>query len=85
MAEIITPRETEVGGVPVHRLLPRATRRTVGAWCFADLAGPVDVTGTSMQVGPHPHIGLHTVSWMLAGEVVHRDSLGNEQVLRPAS
>ncbi len=83
MAEFITPRHAEVGGVAVRRLLPRATRRTVGAWCFVDLAGPLDAAGTSMQVGPHPHIGLHTVTWMLAGEVVHRDSLGNEQVLRP--
>ena len=46
-------------------------------------AGPVDVARAAMQVGPHPHIGLHTVSWMIHGEVVHLDGLGSEQVLRP--
>jgi quercetin 2,3-dioxygenase len=81
--DVIEPREADVGGVPVRRALPRARRRTVGAWCFVDLAGPIDVEQAAMQVGPHPHIGLHTVSWMLEGEVVHRDSLGSEQVLRP--
>lgn len=79
----ITPKVVDVGGLPVRRLLPRAGRRTVGAWCFVDIAGPVDLSVASMQVGPHPHIGLHTVSWMIDGEVVHHDSLGNEQVLRP--
>jgi redox-sensitive bicupin YhaK (pirin superfamily) len=81
--EIIEPRSTEVGGIPVQRVLPRAGRRTIGAWCFVDQAGPVNADTTSIQVGPHPHIGLHTVSWMIAGELVHHDSLGNEQVLRP--
>lgn len=80
--QLIEPKVADVGGVPVRRLLPRAGRRTVGAWCFVDLAGPIDVETAAMQVGPHPHIGLHTVSWMISGEVVHRDSLGSEQVLR---
>lgn len=80
---LIAPKAVDVGGLPVQRLLPRAGRRTIGAWCFVDIAGPVDVAVASLQVGPHPHIGLHTVTWMIAGEVVHRDSLGNEQVLRP--
>lgn len=83
MIDLVEPRMSDVGGVTVARLLPRAVRRTIGAWCFVDHAGPVDVDVASMQVGPHPHIGLHTVSWMLAGELVHRDSLGSEQVLRP--
>jgi len=80
---IIAPRMVDVGGLPVARLLPRAGRRTIGAWCFVDIAGPVDVSVASMQVGPHPHIGLHTLSWMIDGEVMHHDSLGNEQLLRP--
>ncbi len=56
----------------------------VGAWCFLDRFGPVDVTPErSMTVGPHPHIGLHTVTWLLSGEVAHTDSLGNHQPIRP--
>ena len=81
--ELLVGRGADVGGVTVRRLLPRATRRTVGAWCFVDHAGPVDVADGSMQVGPHPHTGLHTVTWMVEGELVHRDSLGSEQPLRP--
>ena len=81
--ELLPGKEADVGGITVRRLLPRATRRTVGAWCFVDHAGPIDASDASMQVGPHPHTGLHTVTWMLDGEVVHRDSLGSEQVLRP--
>jgi len=81
--KLIAGQEADVGGIPVRRLLPRATRRTVGAWCFVDHAGPLDVAAGTMQVGPHPHTGLHTVTWMLDGELVHRDSLGSEQPLRP--
>lgn len=56
----------------------------VGAWCFLDHLGPVDDrAGGGLAVGPHPHIGLQTFTWMIEGEVVHRDSLGNEQVIRP--
>ena len=75
---------TDVGGLPVHRALPQRGRRTVGAWCFLDRFGPVDVTPhQTMAVGPHPHIGLHTVTWLLSGQVVHSDSLGNQQPIRP--
>ena len=74
----------EVGGMPVHRALPKRDRRTVGAWCFLDHFGPIDVTPRqTMAVGPHPHIGLHTVTWLLSGRVLHSDSLGNEQLIRP--
>jgi quercetin 2,3-dioxygenase len=56
----------------------------VGAWCFLDRFGPIDVTpDRTMTVGPHPHIGLHTVTWLLEGEVLHSDSLGNRQPIRP--
>ena len=81
--ELVKGQEADVGGIPVRRLLPRATRRTVGAWCFVDHAGPLDASDGTMQVGPHPHIGLHTVTWMVEGELVHHDSLGSEQPLRP--
>ncbi|MGI5237343.1 pirin family protein [Dactylosporangium sp. CA-139066] len=68
----------------VRRSLPNKTRRTVGAWCFLDHFGPEDVTGKpGMRVPPHPHIGLQTVSWLLSGEVRHRDSLGSDQVIYP--
>src|SRR3954452_14512550 len=64
--------------------LPRRGRRTVGAWCFADHMGPADVTESSgLYVGPHPHMGLQTVTWLLAGEALHHDSLGSEQVIAP--
>lgn len=56
----------------------------VGAWCFADHMGPADVTeGSGLDVGPHPHTGLQTVTWLLDGEALHKDSLGSEQVIRP--
>ena len=60
--EVSEGRRTVVGGVPVTRSLPRAQRRTVGAWCFVDHFGPADVAEASMLVGPHPHLGLHTVT-----------------------
>lgn len=82
--DISTSRAAEVGGLPVRRALPRRERRTVGAWCFVDHFGPVDAErSAAMQVGPHPHIGLHTVTWLLEGEVLHTDSLGTEQPIRP--
>ncbi|WBB81212.1 pirin family protein [Micromonospora sp. WMMD882] len=70
----------------VRRLLPQRTRRMVGAWCFVDHFGPDDVgdrTRPGMQVPPHPHTGLQTVTWLLDGEILHRDSLGNVQHIRP--
>jgi redox-sensitive bicupin YhaK (pirin superfamily) len=72
------------GGFSIARVLPSATRRTVGAWCFLDHAGPARFPpGQGMRVGPHPHIGLQTFTWMIEGEVLHSDSLGNRQVIRP--
>lgn len=82
--EISAAREAMVGAIRVRRSLPRRERRTVGAWCFADHMGPASVTETaSVDIGPHPHTGLHTVTWLLEGEVLHHDSLGSEQVIRP--
>lgn len=78
--EVVASRVADVGGNSVRRALPRRGRRTVGAWCFLDHFGPAQ---TPMQVGPHPHIGLHTVTWLLEGEVLHTDSLGSEQLVRP--
>lgn len=65
-------------------MLPSRQQRMVGAWCFLDHAGPVDFpAGKGMHVGAHPHIGLQTFTWLIEGEVLHRDSLGNEQIIRP--
>jgi quercetin 2,3-dioxygenase len=81
--EITPSREASVGAMPVRRALPRRERRTVDAWCFADHMGPELVTETQgLDIGPHPHTGLQTVTWLVAGEVLHRDSLGSEQVIR---
>ena len=77
-------RMADVGGIPVLRALPAKGRRMVGAWCFLDHAGPAHFeSGPGMQVGPHPHTCLQTFTWMIRGEVLHRDSLGSEQVIRP--
>ncbi len=76
--------EAQVGRARVRRVLPRRRLRTVGAWCFADHIGPVQVTETAgLDVGPHPHAGLQTVTWLMEGAVLHRDSLGSEQLIRP--
>lgn len=82
--EVSDSREATVGAVRVRRALPLRGRRTVGAWCFADHMGPADVTENSgLDIGPHPHIGLQTVTWLTDGQVLHRDSLGSEQVIKP--
>jgi len=82
--EITHARIATVGDISVRRLLPLRLRRSVGAWCFIDHYGPMSVDGvTGMMVPPHPHIGLQTVTWLLAGNVLHRDSLGSEQMIRP--
>ncbi|MGE3620434.1 MAG: pirin family protein, partial [Acidimicrobiia bacterium] len=84
--EIIESHSARVGRLPVRRALPRRARRSVGAWCFADHMGPLAVSpGEGADVGPHPHIGLQTVTWLLAGELLHRDSLGSEQPIRPGA
>jgi quercetin 2,3-dioxygenase len=84
VVEVTPSRTAQVGRLPVRRALPQRQRRTVGAWCFADHTGPVDVDEQhGADIGPHPHIGLQTVTWLVAGELLHRDSLGSEQVIRP--
>ncbi len=83
--DLIPGREVTLGeSARVRRLLPTLGRRLVGAWCFVDHYGPDNIAdGPGMQVPPHPHTGLQTVSWLLDGEVLHRDSLGSEQLVRP--
>jgi quercetin 2,3-dioxygenase len=83
-AELTEARVARVGDMTVRRLLPLRLRRSVGAWCFVDHYGPMSVDGvTGMRVPPHPHIGLQTVTWLISGNVLHRDSLGSEQMIRP--
>ena len=81
----IPARKAEIGdGMAVARTLPSRLQRTIGAWCFLDHAGPATFApGQGLRVGPHPHIGLQTFTWMLEGQVLHRDSLGHVQMIRP--
>jgi quercetin 2,3-dioxygenase len=82
--QLTTARLARVGDIEVRRLLPQRHRRSVGSWCFVDHYGPLSVDGVAgMQVPPHPHIGLQTVTWLVDGNVLHRDSLGSEQMIRP--
>ena len=77
-------RETMLGALKIYRALPVKGRRMIGPWCFLDRYGPLSFSdGRPMDVAPHPHIGLQTVTWLLEGEVVHDDSLRYESVLRP--
>ena len=80
--EVLSSHDAQVGSLQVRRALPQRRRRTVGAWCFADHMGPADVTeGSGLDIGPHPHTGLQTVTWLIDGQALHRDSLGSEQVI----
>lgn len=87
--QTLAPREVPLGGpkgILVRRTLPHRAIRTIGAWCFVDHYGPVDLTDPAargMVVPPHPHTGLQTVTWLLEGEVEHRDSVGSHQLVRP--
>jgi redox-sensitive bicupin YhaK (pirin superfamily) len=77
-------REVTLGDLAIARALPIRGRRLVGPWCFLDRFGPLTFSeGKPMDVAPHPHIGLQTVTWLHEGEVVHDDSLGSAAVLRP--
>ena len=85
--ELIEPRAVPLGGpraMTVRRTLPSKQRSLIGPFCFADHYGPdaVDETG-GMDVPPHPHIGLQTVTWLFEGRVLHQDALGSVQEVRP--
>lgn len=85
--ELLEARDVPLGGpraMNVRRTIPQRRRSLIGAWCFCDHYGPDDVSvSAGMQVPPHPHIGLQTVSWLFAGEVLHRDSVGSLRTVRP--
>ncbi|AOW11681.1 hypothetical protein LPB72_19485 [Hydrogenophaga crassostreae] len=84
---VINAREADLGhGLKVRRVLPFAKRRNVGPFVFLDHAGPVPLPSgydRKSDVRPHPHIGLSTVSYLLSGQITHRDSLGTLQIIRP--
>ena len=87
--ELLEPREVPLGGpraMTVRRTLPQKKRSLVGAWCFVDSYGPDPVAGRgAMDVPPHPHTGLQTVSWLYAGEIEHRDSVGSVALVQPGA
>jgi redox-sensitive bicupin YhaK (pirin superfamily) len=81
---VIVPRTGDIGGFTVRRALPHAQRRMVGPFIFFDHMGPAEFrSGQGIDVRPHPHIGLATVTYLFDGEIVHRDSLGSDIPIRP--
>ena len=84
MLKVIRPREKDLGGFSVRRLLPVAGQQMVGPWIFFDHMGPAFFpAGTGINVRPHPHINLATVTYLFEGEILHRDSLGSLQPIVP--
>lgn len=82
--EVREGRTTNIGDLAIVRVLPTKNRRTVGPWCFVDLMQADDVDRPPpLEIGPHPHIGLATVTWLFTGTALHSDSLGTEQLIRP--
>src|SRR5436190_22939712 len=86
IAQIVVPRTVDLGGLQVRRALPSARSRMVGPFIFFDHFGPaVFRAGQGIDVRPHPHIGLATVTYLFDGEIVHRDSLGSAMPIRPGA
>ena len=81
---VIVPRRRDLGGFDVMRALPAAERRAVGPFVFFDQFGPLQlIQGKSLEVRPHPHIGLATVTYLFTGKIMHRDNLGTVQPIQP--
>src|SRR6478752_7604042 len=86
LATILRGQARDVDGFVVSRVLPALTHKHLGPFCFFDHLGPNELpVGRGLDVRPHPHIGLATVTYVIEGEIVHRDSLGFEQVIRPGA
>ena len=84
--QVIVPRAHDIGGLTVRRALPAIGRRMVGPFIFFDQMGPAEfLLGEGLDVRPHPHIGLSTVTYLFDGEIMHRDSLGTELPIRPGA
>ena len=81
---VVVPRSVDLGHLAVRRALPHVKRRMVGPFIFFDHFGPAEFTaGAGIDVRPHPHIGLSTVTFLFDGEIIHRDSLGSDVPIRP--
>ncbi len=82
----IPPREADIGGLHVRRILPYVKRRMVGPFVFLDHMGPAHFAAhQGIDVAPHPHIGLATVTYLFSGEIFHRDTLGSAQAITPGA
>ncbi|MCB1437972.1 MAG: pirin family protein [Rhodobiaceae bacterium] len=83
---LIVPRTSDIGGFSVRRALPSARRRMIGPFIFLDHMGPAEfILGEGIDVRPHPHIGLSTLTYLYSGEIMHRDSIGVAQAIRPGA
>ncbi|MBW2450880.1 MAG: pirin family protein [Deltaproteobacteria bacterium] len=81
---IVNPREKDLGGFSVRRMMPTTELQSVGPFVFFDHLGPAHFApGTGIDVRPHPHIGLATITYVFTGDILHRDSLGSVQLIRP--
>ncbi|WP_217875016.1 pirin family protein [Pseudoalteromonas shioyasakiensis] len=81
---VLMPKDKDLGGFSVRRTLPTAKLKTIGPWIFFDHMGPATFqAGTGIDVRPHPHIGIATVTYLFSGDILHRDSLGSEQSIKP--
>ncbi len=82
---IVPPRGLVLGGLPILRLLPWARQRAVGPFVFLDHVGPAPLPPGGLDVGPHPHIGLATLTWLYEGAIEHRDSVGSRCIVQPGA
>ncbi|AKH68762.1 Pirin-related protein [Spongiibacter sp. IMCC21906] len=81
---LLIPKEKDLGGFSVRRVLPSIDKRMIGPWVFFDHMGPAEfAAGEGINVRPHPHIGIATVTYLFEGEILHRDSVGSLQAIRP--
>jgi redox-sensitive bicupin YhaK (pirin superfamily) len=86
IAHVVVPRSVDLGGFQIRRALPSARSRMVGPFIFFDHMGPAMLhSGKGIDVRPHPHIGLATVTYLFEGEIVHRDSLGSDMTISPGA
>jgi redox-sensitive bicupin YhaK (pirin superfamily) len=84
--QVIIPRAKDLGRFEVRRALPSKDRQMVGPFIFFDQMGPAEfLTGQGLDVRPHPHIGLSTVTYLFSGEITHKDSLGSDLIIRPGA
>lgn len=84
LQKLLTRKAAIGDGLTIRRALPHRERRMIGAWCFLDHFGPLDLQHSNgLNVAPHPHMGLQTFTWTLQGDILHRDSLGSKQVIQP--